>query len=157
MSRTTRSQLSRDQWGHLILTDQKGKQYDDVLVVPLFPISEPRKWISIVSADGKEIECVEDPSEFSPDTLEHLNKELMYRDFVPRITKVISVSGTTEPCEWHVQTNHGPTNFVLKAEEDIRRLSDHEVMIIDANGGRFRIDDTRQLDKRSLRFIEWYV
>jgi hypothetical protein len=56
-----------------------------------------------------------------------------------------------------VETNHGNTRFVLKAEDDIRRLSVFEVMIVDANGGRYRVDDTRRLDARSRRFIEWYV
>jgi len=150
-------ELTRNRWGRLVLTDQHGARFEDVSVVPLFPITEPRKWISIVSSEGKEIASIENPEEYSPEIQEHLKSELTYRDFVPHISKVLHVSGTSEPCEWHVQTDHGPTRFVLKSEEDIRRLSVHEVMIVDANGGRYRVDDTRKLDSRSLRYIEWYV
>jgi len=157
MKTLARFELSRNRWGRLIMTDDKGTQYEDVVVVPLFPITEPRKWISIVSSEGNEIASMEDLEAYSPEIQEHLNNELKYRDFVPRISKVLSVSGTSEPCEWHVQTDHGTTRFVLKSEDDIRRLSVHEVLIVDANGGRFRVDDTRKLDHRSLRFIEWYV
>ncbi len=157
MKTLAKFELTRNRWGRLILTDEHGTAYEDVSVVPLFPITEPRKWISIISADGNEIVSIDELEAYSPEIQEHLNNELTYRDFVPRISKVLNVSGTSEPCEWHVQTNHGPTRFVLKSEDDIRRLSVHEVIIIDANGGRYRVDDTRKLDSRSLRYIEWYV
>ncbi len=150
-------ELVRNRWGRLVMIDEGGTQYEDISVIPLFPISEPKKWISIVAVDGKEIASIENPEEYSVEIQEHLKNELAYRDFVPRLLKVLHVSGTSEPCEWHVQTNHGPTRFVLKSEEDIRRLSVHEVMIVDANGGRYRVDDTRKLDARSLGYIEWYV
>ncbi len=150
-------ELVRNRWGRLVMIDEGGTHYEDVSVIPLFPITEPQKWISIVAVDGKEIASIENPEEYSAEIQEHLKIELTHRDFVPRISKVLHVSGTSEPCEWHVQTNHGPTRFVLKSEEDIRRLSDHEVMIVDANGGRYRVDDTRKLDARSLGYIEWYV
>ena len=157
MKTLAKFELTRNRWGRLIMTDEHGTVYEDVSVVPLFPITEPRKWISIISADGNEIASIEELEAYSPEIQEHLKKELTYRDFVPQISKVLSVSGTSEPCEWHVQTNHGPTRFVLKSEDDIRRLSNHEVLIVDANGGRYRVDDTRKLDSRSLRYIEWYV
>ena len=157
MKTLVKFELTKNRWGRLIMTDENGTVYEEVSVVPLFPITEPHKWISIISADGNEIASIEDLKAYSPEIQNQLNNELTYRDFVPRISKVLNVSGTSEPCEWHVQTNHGPTRFVLKSEDDIRRLSVHEVMIVDANGGRFRVDDTRKLDARSLRYIEWYV
>jgi hypothetical protein len=157
MTRQNPIELSRDPWGHLLLVDTHGNRYHEISVMPLFPISEPRKWISLLAADGREIMTLEDPADYGPEVEQALAEELNYRDFVPRILRVLSVSGTSEPCEWHVETNHGNTRFVLKAEDDIRRLSVFEVMIVDANGGRYRVDDTRRLDARSRRFIEWYV
>ena len=157
MTMTSKIQLERNQWGRIVATSDTGTRFEDVSIVPLFPISDPRKWISIIARDGKEIASIADPTMYEPEIQKLLSEELTYRDFVPRISRVLSVSGTSEPCEWHVETNHGPTKFVLKAEEDIRRLSVHEVMIVDANGGRFRVDDTRKLDIRSRRFVEWYV
>lgn len=157
MKQLPKIELARNRWGRLVMTDESGTHHDDVSVIPLFPISEPNKWISIVTADGKEILSIENPEEYSSEVQEQLRNELTYRDFVPRISKVLHVSGTSEPCEWHVQTNHGPTRFVLKSEDDIRRLSVHEVLIVDGNGGRYRVDDTRKLDSRSLGYIEWYV
>jgi hypothetical protein len=150
-------ELQRNGWGRLAVVDAHGHLFEDVSVLPLFPITAARAWVSLVANDGREILTIEDLSKLPPSMQSELYQELNYRDFVPRISKVISVSGTSEPCEWQVLTNHGSTSFVLKSEEDIRRLSSFEVMIIDANGGRYRVDDTRQLDRRSRRFIEWYV
>ena len=93
----------------------------------------------------------------SASNLALLDEELALREFVPIIEKVVSVSGITEPCEWFVETNHGPTSFVLKTEEDVRRISAKAVNITDANGIRYRVDDMKKLDKRSRSFVEWYV
>jgi hypothetical protein len=150
-------ELTRNQWGRISITDNVGKQHHDVAFVPLFPITHPGNWISVITADGIEVATIITPQEIKNDSRSILEQELTLRDFVPRIRRVLSVSGTSEPCEWHVDTNHGQTKFVLKAEEDIRRLSPFEVMVIDANGGRYRVDDTRLLDARSRRFVEWYV
>lgn len=86
-----------------------------------------------------------------------IEQELELREFVPQIMKVHWVSGTQEPCEWDVETNHGRTRFVLNAEEDVRRVSAWTVHFVDANGCRFRVDDLRKLDSRSRSYVEWYV
>ena len=150
-------QLSRDQWDHIRVVDQNGKEFRDVLVVPLFPISASKQWISLVSSDGDEIVCFQSLDRLPPETVRLLEQELALREFVPVIEKVISVSGTQEPCEWIVETDHGRTSFVIKAEEDVRRISAKSVVFTDANGIRFRVDDLKKLDSRSRAFVEWYV
>ena len=150
-------QLSRDEWSHLKMTDSAGHEYCDVSVVPLFPISASKQWVSLVSAEGEEIACLDSIQGLSPSNVLLLEEELALREFIPVIEKIVSVSGITEPCEWFVETNHGPTSFVLKTEEDVRRISAKAVNITDANGIRFRVDDMKNLDKRSRSFVEWYV
>lgn len=150
-------QLARDNWGHLQCTDADGQVYRDVNVIPLFPITASKQWISLVSSDGVEIACIEHLEEISSANRALIDEELAFREFVPIIERVISVSGNSEPCEWVVRTNHGVTSFVLKAEEDVRRVSAQSVNILDANGIRFRVDDLNALDSRSRAFVEWYV
>ncbi len=149
--------LTRDHWGRLVFVSADETPISNIILTPLFPISEPGRWISITASDGREVACIENPADYPIELQQLLREELALRDFVPRIQRVLFVSGNTEPCEWHVLTNHGETKFVLKSEEDIRRLSPFEVMIVDSNGGRYRIDDTRTLDRKSRRHIEWYV
>jgi len=149
--------LDRDPWNHLRLHDAQGQEYPDVSVVPLYPVLTPREWVSILSKDGVELVCMKNLDELDPQERSWIEKELELREFVPQISKVHWVSGTQEPCEWDVDTNHGRTRFVLNAEEDVRRVSAWTVHFVDANGCRFRVDDLRKLDSRSRAYVEWYV
>jgi hypothetical protein len=149
--------LSRDPWNHLQLQDASGTVYRDVAVVPLFPVATPKEWISILSSDGEELICLRDLMGLGEADRRLLEEELAYREFVPQIQRVLWVSGTQEPCEWEVETNFGRTRFVLNSEEDVRRVSAWTVHFVDANGGRYRVDDVRVLDTRSRGFVEWYV
>lgn len=150
-------QLARDEWSHLRLTDSIGQTFDDVSVIPLFPISASDQWVSLVSQEGEELACLDSMQGLAESNIQLMKEELALREFVPIIEKVISVSGNQEPCEWVVQTNHGRTSFVLNSEEDVRRVSAKAVTITDANGIRFRVDDLKHLDHRSRAFVEWYV
>jgi len=98
-----------------------------------------------------------DLDSLAPRDRELIEEELAFREFVPHILKIVSVSGTQEPCEWEVETNFGRTRFVLNAEEDVRRVSAWTVHFQDASGGRFWVEDIRKLDSRSRAFVEWYV
>jgi hypothetical protein len=149
--------LSRDAWDHLQLVDANGVTHRDIVVLPLFPVDTPKEWISILTAEGEELVCLRDVSALPPSDREQIERELAFREFVPQILRVIWVSGTQEPCEWEVDTNFGRTRFVLNSEEDVRRVSAWTVHLVDANGGRFWVDDVRQLDSRSRAFVEWYV
>lgn len=149
--------LVRDAWGHLTFVDAQGTTHSKVATIPLFPVSQPGHWIALVDTKGVELALIESLDQLPTSIATLIREELSFREFVPRIQRVISVSGTTEPCQWHVETDRGQAHFVLNSEEDIRRVSAHVVQIVDATGIRFRVDDTRKLDARSRRYIEWYV
>lgn len=149
--------LLRDTWGHLTLVDANGVTHPKMQTVPLFPVSHPGHWISLVDSKGCELALIESLDDLPATSAALIREELSYREFVPRIQKVLAVSGTTEPCEWTVETDRGRTQFILNSEEDIRRISPYVVQIVDATRVRFRIDDLRKLDLRSRRFVEWYV
>jgi hypothetical protein len=149
--------LSRDAWGQLTLIDAEGVRHANVLPVPMFPISDSSHWVSLVGSDGHEIVCVEDPQQLAADVRAVLEEELARREFVPIIERITWVSGNSEPCEWRVDTDRGPTQFVLKNEEDVRRLGPHQILIVDAKGIRYQIPDLRSVDAKSRRIVEWYV
>ena len=149
--------FSRDAWGRLHLSDASGQLHANVTLTPLFPISDAHHWIAVCSAEGREIALISDPEELAPASRDIVNDELSRREFMPVICRILSVSGKSEPTEWSVETDRGPTKFVLKTDENVRRLGDDKVAIIDANGVRYLIPDVRALDVRSRRVIEWYV
>lgn len=149
--------LKRDEWGQLLLIDAEGVRHFNVKPIPVFPISDPKRWISICEADGREIVCIEEPLELAPEVRRMLNEEVACREFVPVVERIVWVSGNSEPCEWQVETDRGKTTFVLKSEEDVRRLGEHQIIIRDANGIRYLIPDLRLADAKTRRIVEWYV
>jgi hypothetical protein len=148
--------LARDEWGQLVLTTAHGRP-TPVTPTPLFPISDPEKWISLRAPDDTELACIEDPSTLSPAAREILKDELARREFVPVIERIVRVSGQMEPSEWTVETDRGPTSFVLETEDDVRRIGDHQIVIVDAHGTRYHIPDLNAVDAKSRRIVEWYV
>ncbi len=147
-----------DPLGNLGVCDGAGNHFENVSPVRLFPLSWPEKWISIVdSASGKELICFEDIRELPADQYRILETELSRREFVPIIKRVLSTSGKSEPCEWKVETDRGPTSFILKHEDDVRRLGESGVLVVDSFGIRYFIPDRNTLDLTSRRIIEWYV
>jgi Domain of unknown function (DUF1854) len=149
--------LSRDAWGQLMLIDAEGVRHMNVSPVLMFPISDSSHWVSLVGGDGHEIVCLEDPQQLATDVRAVLEEELARREFVPIIERITWVSGNSEPCEWRVETDRGPTQFVLKSEEDVRRIGPHQILIVDSKGIRYQIPDLREVDTKSRRIVEWYV
>jgi hypothetical protein len=149
--------LSHDPFGKLVYTDPQGQRHVGVTPIRAFPFTDREHWISLCNDSGKELRLIEDLAQLAEADRQTLLAELASREFVPAIVRVHSVSSETEPCEWDVETDHGRTKFVMKNEEDIRRLGPHGATITDGQGLRFVIHDMRKLDAHSRRFVEWYL
>ncbi len=149
--------LHRDSWSQLVLTDSEGSAHVGVVPVRMFPFTDRSHWVSIVDAGGREVACIEDLTQLDEELRTLLEEELAQREFVPVIQRIVHVSGDTEPCEWEVETDRGPTRFVLKSEDDVRRLGPYQSLIIDALGMRYLVQDRRRLDAFSRRVMEEYA
>jgi len=149
--------LHYDPFGRLVLTDSAGRQHVGVEPVRAFPISDPWSGLALCDAKGRELVWIDDLTALSPALRNLLEEDLGRRQFVPLILRVAKVSAPVEPSEWHVETDRGPTRFVLNSEDDIRRLGDHRAMIVDASGVRYLIPDARLLDAESRRMLERYL
>jgi hypothetical protein len=148
--------LRHDAWGRLVLIDATGREHVGVEPVRDFPISDPKHWISLVSAEGKELACVEEPEKLPPDVRKVLEDDLARREFVPVIQTIERIT-STDPTEWTVTTDRGPTKFVVKSDDDIRRLGRHRALVVDAYGIRYFIADTKKLDAPSRKLLERYL
>lgn len=148
--------ITRDEWGKLWLQSPEGERRE-VSAVRMFPISDPQHWISLVDQSGKELHCVRSLTELAGEARRVVEEDLAARDFFPVIEQVLHVSSLAEPCEWTVVTDRGPTRFVLKSEDDVRRLGPHRAYIVDSHGIRYMIKDARELDAKSRRHVEWYL
>lgn len=150
-------QLVRDPWDRLVLTDETGAEHVGVVPVRAFPIGHPHGWLVLTDAQGRELRCIPDPADLPAVSRALVEEELTRREFVPVIRRVRNVSSYLEPAEWEVETDRGLTRFVLRTEDDVRRLGPYRALILDAQGIRYLVPDTRELDAYGRRAVERYL
>lgn len=150
-------QLERHTSGQLLLVEGNGKQHLGVVPVRAFPIAAPDEGISLISSEGHELVWLERLGDLPLPQRTLLEEELALRDFVPEITRLKSVSSFGTPSTWAVETDRGETSFVLKGEEDIRRLSRESLLIAAGHGVHFSVKDMGALDRASRRLLERFL
>ena len=149
--------LERDAFGRIALIDAQGVRHEGIVPVRAFPLTGPDGGLSLVGADGRERAWIERIDQLPPALRELLDADLAARDFAPTLTRLHAVSSFGVPSTWTVSTDRGDTQFVLKAEEDIRRLDDGALLIASAHGVQFRIPDAKALDRGSRKLLERFL
>lgn len=151
-------QLHRNAHGRLVLTLADGTEHAGVVPVRAFPLAAPDEGLSLVGAGGQELLWIDRLADLPAQPRSLLQEELAVREFVPTIERILSVSGFSTPSTWQVDTDRGPTQLVLKAEEDIRRLRGRTALLIaDADGVQYAVQDISALDKESRRLLERFL
>ena len=148
--------LNRDPFGRLVLTID-GRVYNAVVPVRSFPISAPDQGIALMGPDGAELVWMDSLEELPGDTRELLTQELASREFMPEVRRIRQVSSFATPSRWQVETDRGDVELVLKAEEDIRRLSASTLLIADNHGVQYLVRDVPALDKTSRRLLDHFL
>lgn len=149
--------LSRDAFGRLVLTDAEGANHAGVVPVRAFPLAAPDEGIALVGADGHELAWLERLDELPADARSLVEAELAAREFAPEIRRLSQVSSFATPSTWTVDTDRGETTFVLRGEEDIRRLGAKGLMVADSHGIQFMIRDVAALDRHSRRLLDRFL
>ncbi|MDQ3060151.1 MAG: DUF1854 domain-containing protein [Pseudomonadota bacterium] len=150
-------QLARLASGRLQFTGADGQPHEGVTPVRAFPLAAPGEGISLVSTDGHELAWIEHLADLPDAARALLQEELALRDFVPQIRRLKSVSSFGTPSQWTVETDRGETTFVLKGEEDIRRLGQGALLIAGSEGVQYSIADMAALDRGSRRLLERFL
>jgi hypothetical protein len=149
--------LHRNPAGRLVFTDAAGTAHEGVTPVRAFPLTAPDEGLSIVGADGHELLWLDHVNQMPAAAQGLLNEELAVREFAPLIQQLLSVSTFATPSTWEVATDRGPTRFVLKSEDDIRRLPEGKLLITAGHGLTFVVPDRFALDKHSRRLLERFL
>jgi hypothetical protein len=149
--------LSKNAFGQLCLQAKSGEFYEQVLPVKAFPISLPEQCIAIVDRDGHELVWLDDLNQVSADNQRMIKEELANREFMPILTRISEVSSFATPSTWTVETSRGATQFVLKGEENIRRISKDMYLISDNHGVQYLIENIQLLDKPSRKLLDRFL
>lgn len=154
---TTPFTLSRNSYGRLSLTGADGTVHDNVAPARAFPVQAPQDGIAIVSSDGKEVAWIDRLEDLPDATAALVREELGGREFMPEIARIVAVSSYATPCTWSVATDRGDAEFVLRGEEDIRRIGLDTLLVSDTHGIHFLIRDTQRLDKHSKKILDRFL
>ncbi len=148
--------LEFDAFGRLILIDANGR-HENVTPVRAFPIAAPDEGVSLIGAEGHELAWIDRMTDLPDSLRKRVAEALASREFVPEISRLVSVSSFATPSTWEVETSRGATRFVLKGEEDIRRLGHTSLLIADTHGIQFLIRDTGLLDRHSRKLLDRFL
>jgi hypothetical protein len=134
-----------------------GELHIGVTVVRAFPIGAPDEAVSVLSAEGHELLWLDTPLALPEPQKNAVMSALQAREFMPEIQRVNAVSSFITPSVWSVQTNRGEAQFVLRGEEDIRRLSGQTLIVADEHGVQFLIRDLPALDRHSRKLLDRFL
>ena len=149
--------LTRDAFGKLVLTDAQGERHVGVAPVRAFPIQAPDEGISLMTSDGREVAWIPALTELAPALRAMLEEELRGREFMPEIKAISAVSSYATPSTWQVSTDRGDTSFVLRGEEDIRRIGQETLLISDSHGIHFLLRNLPGLDAQSRKILDRFL
>lgn len=148
--------LRRNAFGALEF-EQNGQCTVGVVPVRAFPIAAPEQGVSLVSAEGRELLWIDRLQELPEQIRQLVEEELASREFMPEIRRLVSVSSFATPSTWQVETDRGEFSFILRGEEDIRRLAQGVLLIADSHGINFLIRDLLALDRHSRKLLDRFL
>ncbi|MFM8590392.1 MAG: DUF1854 domain-containing protein [Limnohabitans sp.] len=149
--------LHRNARGGWIWTDPVGNEHDNVVVVRAYPVTAPQTGVGVMDEQGHELFWFDRLDQVSTALRTSLEAAVQEREFLPEILQLRAVSTFATPSIWSVQTDRGETQFLLKGEEDIRRLTGSILLINDANGVQYLIRDVHALDRHSRRLLDRFM
>lgn len=149
--------LQRDAFGRWVLQLPDGTRHVPVTALRAYPVSAPDEGVALMDADGHEIFWIDALDQLVPALRSQVIQALNEREFLPEILQLTDVSSFATPSTWSVLTDRGSTQFLLKGEEDIRRLTGTVLLINDANGVQFMIRDLAAMDKHSRKLLDRFL
>lgn len=150
--------LQRDAFGKLVLTNRLNERFEGVVPIRAFPIQSPEVGISLVNTDGQEVAWIEQLADVAEPAQSLIRHELATREFMPVVSTIQSVTSFSTPCTWAVETDRGNTQFVLRGDEDIRRIGTEGTLLIsDSHGIQYLVRDQYALDARSKKILDRFL
>ena len=147
-------ELITDAQGKLLLRRPGQEDVSDVRIRRSFPWSKPGRFISVRSAEGKELMLIDDVDALSPVARGAIERSLRASVLIPKITRIDHVDVRFGFQQWTVQTDRGPTEFRVQEREDIRFMNDGRFSIKDADGNIYELAPLDKLDDHSRRAVE---
>jgi hypothetical protein len=150
--------LTRSAFGKLLYVSADGTTHEGITPVRAFALTAPDQGLSLISAEGKELQWIDRLDDLPEATRTLIAEEFAQREFMPVIQRIVSVGSFATPSTWQVETDRGATELILKSEDDIRRMrGSNGLLIADSNGIHFMIRDRNALDAHSQKILKRFL
>lgn len=149
--------LQRDDFGHWVLVMPDGVRHSPVTALRAYPVTAPDGGVALMDAEGHELAWVDALTDLNAPLRARVLQALSEREFLPVIERLEGVSSFATPSTWTVLTDRGTAQFLLKGEEDIRRLTGTVLLINDADGVQYMIRDLAAMDKHSRKLLDRFL
>jgi hypothetical protein len=147
---TSKFELRRDPFGKLVLTTPRARNSSACRRCAPSRCRRRRRGISLVRDGGKEVGLDRRLEDLPPAIRALVPRNWKGANSCPRSCRSTACPASPRPAPGRWQTDRGDTEFVLKGEEDIRRLGAYTLLIADSHGIHFLIRDmfTRRPDRQ---------
>lgn len=149
-----RVRIWRDPFRRLCVTVKDHATYLDVRPARVFPVSGAANFISFLGIEDKEALLLRDDCGLDPESRKVLAEEMTRAFFVPKITQIYEIEDAHGAARWEVETDRGYRLFDIRDREDVKVIEGRRVLLQDADGNRYEVEDVRELDERSRKLID---
>jgi len=150
----SRVRIWRDEFRRLHVLIDGETEHVDLKPAPVFPISEVADFLSFLDEKGKEAVLLRNPGCLDAQSRATLDEELSRAYFVPRITYIYEIEDAHGAARWEVETDRGYRIFDIRDREDVRVLGKGRLLLQDADGNRYEVEDMNSLDERSRKLLD---
>jgi hypothetical protein len=144
-------------WRHgvrLRMTLEDDCSYLDVTMIPAFPLSDPRRYLSVCDSEHKEIGMIADIRELDHHSRHLVEQDLERRYIVPVIRRIVAVKERFGTVDWAVETDRGMRRFTTRnLRENTIQPTPNRYLISDVDGNRYDVRDLAQLDGASQAWL----
>jgi hypothetical protein len=130
----------------------EGREYTQLVLMRVFPLTKPYEYISVRQPNGEEIGIVKDLSKLDTVSLSEAELELRLRYLIPVVTRIHKIAEEAGLWIWDLQTDRGPLQLAMRnLHEHVQSVSSGRLLITDMDGRRCEIRQIGQLDSHSKK------
>lgn len=143
--------FKRDQ-GDMLVAVINGEEHSEIALYYTFPLTYPKKFISLRTKEGDELGILSDLNELDQESRLEVERELHLRYLIPTVTEIVSIK--EDNGRWYVKfkTDRGEMELFLRNIHDGVKVNESgSITLKDHEDREVRIPDLNKLDSKSIR------
>ena len=122
-----------------------------------FPLSNPDSYVSLVDDHHYERACFTTLGVLNEEQRKTVERALAKGDFLPEIRQILAITQEATQSRWQVDTDRGPTDFIVDQDDHVRLLPDGRHLISDSHGMRYLVPVQSALDAMSRKLLSRFA